>query len=232
LRTPFGRRLPLAFMSVSLALASIAVSGTAAHADSLSFWGNVCHNTTSQCINNTLGRPNPGNLIQFWAHTRGGDPNNEWNVWTVGHVNCTGDGTNAGFPFGGLVSTSKCNSWGLDGDAVMTLQWAPNGSANVGRYPLGLCLDQHSWTANNGFDTAVDFEPCDRDNHSVQARQWIRTRFGFFIGALGTVFNNLTGGNGKRVYLGSCDSATNDANGAPVCMTENFGYAWSFLSPP
>jgi hypothetical protein len=211
----------LAPVLTSLALVMSFVSP--ASADVLNFWGNICWSATTQCMNQAGGIK--GNFVQFWAHTKQGEPNNDWNVWrpdpaTISWVSCS-----TGYPFGGKVSTATCNSWGINGDPVEKFAWAPR------RTGSGYCIYSGNYDGSDDYNEYTS--ACSPTNSTAQPYLFVLTRYGFLMSVYATVFQQLQGGNNKRVYLGTCDFAGNsDANGESVCLTYNNGVGWGHANPP
>jgi hypothetical protein len=214
----------VAFILVPIMAAMVVLVGTVApaYADSLYRWGTICHNTTNQCMNQTAGQKGSG--VQFWAHTKLGNANNEWNFWQVAgtpSVNCA-----SGYPWGGTlyVPESLCNSWGYNGNPVLKIAWAPSGTGS------GYCIWAGDYDGSD--DSPIGTSQCSPSGSPYNTYLYVLTNSGFLVSAYATTFNFLSGGIRKRAYLGTCDYVSNsDGNGEPVCLTYNHGIGWKFLDP-
>jgi hypothetical protein len=171
-----------------------------------------------QCINQTNG--DKGQFIQFWAHTTQGEPNNDWNIWQVsGHhtVDCA-----AGFPFS-AVPSSVCNSWGYNGLNVWKIAWAPN------RVGSGYCIWAGGYDDSDYF--SVDTTVCSPDHSTVETYLFVEVEHGYLVSADATNYQFL-GGNDRRVYLGTCQYASNrTSDGSPICLTYSNPVGWYVTSP-
>ena len=96
----------------------------------LYFFGNVCANL--QCLNDVLGGTANHNPIQWWHWGGSGEPNNDWNVWKEGNVQCDPNT----FPFYSLNNEllTDCKVY-WKGDNVFKFAFAPNGNGS------GKCID-------------------------------------------------------------------------------------------
>ena len=204
-------------------LVMLAVTSIPAKADTFFFWGNVCYNG-AHCLNQAQGQR--GGQIVFYSHTTAGEPNNDWTLLEEANntVDCA-----TGFPFGGFVPQSVCDSWGVNGRHILKLEWTPNMSGT------GYCLWQGAGPGSNynGSDTAVSTTSCPPANSGRNYYLFVYTTSHYLLAAGATAYNFLTGGNQKRAYLGPCDYAGEGAgNGSPVCLTTSFPLDFEFLNVP
>jgi hypothetical protein len=216
------RKVIALFVPLAAILLVLGYAVAPASADTVAFWGNVCDGD-SQCINQTAGEK--GGLLQFWGHTTQGEPNNDWNLWTVqGYptVNCSD-----GYPFGGTlyISSSECESWGINGDPVYKIAWAPKGKGS------GYCMYAGAYQGGNNGE--LDTYSCSPTGSTENAFLYVWAFGGFLISAYGTAYNFLLDGSQQIAYVGTCAYDNNsDADGNDVCLTQTNPLQFHMLSPP
>lgn len=200
-----------------LGLALMTGAASAQPANTLDFWGNVCHG--SSCLNDTLGNQNVGNVIQFWHYGGGGEPNNDWNVWGVGTVDCGADQ----FPFYTTNSAvlSLCSQF-YSGDPVLKFAFAPGGSTDGS----GLCVSFVSGTP------LAELEPCAPAFGTTldDAYQYfIYNPNGYLVNVGMTGASYSLPSNHQTFWLGYC---TGTADGNDVCVSPVNREQWDLVTPP
>lgn len=200
-----------------LALALMTGAASAQPANTLDFWGNVCH--SSSCLNDTLGFENFGNPIQFWHYGGAGEPNNDWNVWGVGTVDC-GDNQ---FPFYTTNSAvlSLCSEF-YSGDPVLKFAFAPGGSGNGS----GLCISFVPDTPLAKLQTcAKAFGAQLQDTF-----QYFIYNPNDYLVNVGATLESFSGPTTHQTFwLGYC---TSTADGNPTCISPSNRLQWNLVTPP
>jgi hypothetical protein len=165
---------------------------------------NLC-TSSLQCMNNQNGVVWPG-VIQFWNYGGNGEPNNDYNIWLSGYVECSPNS----FPFfttNSALLTLCTDSY--SGDEVLKFAWAPN------EFGSGYCIDTPALITSGSVDADTwNCVPADFDAFSTQ----------FFIYNLNThhlVNAGMTAesyeqGPGDIIWLDSCGSS--QSNGSLICL--------------
>jgi hypothetical protein len=209
------RKFLLIFGVIATALVTVLATSGIAKANTLYFWGNICH--SSQCINNTGGFLGGGNVLQFWNY--GSEPNNDWKVWYEGTVQC-GVST---FPFetGNGALLTVCNQF-YKGDPVLKIAFAPN---QVGK---GVCIDSSEFTSTQNDALAV-IEKC-LPVPTKQRQQWFIWNPNQYLVSVDATALSFSYQQNHTLWLGGCSS--NITDGQDVCITYDHRLQFDFVNVP
>lgn len=216
------RRMLLAGAAIATALATVLATAGISWAGSnpsnfLYFYGNICNG--NQCVNDVDGATGGGNTLQFWHWGGNGEPNNDWNVWYQGAVQC-GSGQ---FPFntGNGALLAACNTF-YKGDPVFKIAFAPN------QHGSGMCISANELLTTQQDALAV-IEPCVPNPTSDQSQWFIWNGTQYLISVYGTS-NSYSVQVNETFYLGSCNG--NTSSGTEICITTDHRKQFDLVSVP
>jgi hypothetical protein len=216
---------PLAVVAAVVSAALLSVAPAQAQqaraqqqANQLYFQGNLCYGL--QCMNDTLGSLSNGNPIQWWHAGGNGEPNNDWNVWNAGSVQCTANS----FPFysTNVALLVDCQEY-WSGDMVFKIAFAPDGDGT------GMCIDQG--TANPALSsTYAQLYTCVPAFSQTQTQYFIYSSSSWLVAVYATLLSYAVGDD-NTYWLGTCEFGST-ADGERVCMAQLSPLPFTLSPPP
>ena len=204
-----------------LSVAALSITPAQAQQDNqLYYFGNLCDGL--QCLNNTLGNAAADNPVQWWNYSLFGEPDNDWNVWDAGHVECTANS----FPFYSkdvALLTDCLNYW--NGDFVFKIAFAPNGVGS------GFCIDASSALAPPDSADFVDIDGCQPAYSQYLEQYFIYSSSDWLVSVFATYLSYAAYGHDNTYWLGTCKSGGTQ-NTERVCVTDLEPVAFTFRPKP
>lgn len=199
----------LTCIAAALSLLAAVLTPTPAWAsqnNELYFFGNLCNG--QQCLNDTLGGKYQGSPVQWWSWGSVGEPNNDWNVWDAGTVECTANS----FPFYSrsepLLTTCLAHWKGL---VVFKIAFAPGGKGS------GYCIDPSATEAHFRASNPAELAPCEPAYSQGLEQYFIYATDIRLVSVFATAVSYaLT--DDHTYWLGTCPNG-NTQNAERVCVT-------------